>query len=316
MNKFRTSPLWTKYKNEFEQDKIRFSYGENFNTENDQIVRIVSKYKSFDTFIRRLSSFQLRIARFLFRFIVGSKKFNSFGLYLYNSKFSAFKELELDCKEFIELMHTKLGLRFSFTSFKAAYYLYKLSKIKNIPSSGKFIEIGSGGVQFARMFVSQMNSFELVLVDLPEVLAYAMPNLLKSKFAASIYGPKEINDFFKSTDSRKILFIQPDQLEHLNMKFDGAFNIESFGEMYQEVANGYIDILSQKIVKGGFIYLVNRISRCVNIHNPYSLNSHTQFCNYPLTNYIPVVHLIDDFKIVTNQNDVEKLNYLFFGERI
>lgn len=35
MNKFRTSPLWTKYKNEFEQDKIRFSYGENFNTEND-----------------------------------------------------------------------------------------------------------------------------------------------------------------------------------------------------------------------------------------------------------------------------------------
>ena len=116
MNKFRTSPLWTKYKNEFEQDKIRFSYGENFNTENDQIVKIVSKYKSFDTFIRRLSSFQLRIARFLFRFVVGAKKFNSFGLYLYNSKFSAFKELELDCREFIELMHTKLGLRFSFTS--------------------------------------------------------------------------------------------------------------------------------------------------------------------------------------------------------
>jgi hypothetical protein len=50
--------------------------------------------------------------------------------------------------------------------------------------------------------------------------------------------------------------------------------------------------------------------------NKFRTSSHTQFCNYPLLNYIPVVHLIDYFKIVTNQNDVEKLNYLFFGELI
>lgn len=49
---------------------------------------------------------------------------------------------------------------------------------------------------------------------------------------------------------------------------------------------------------------MNRISRCINIHNPYSLNSYTQFCNYLLSNFIPVEYSIDDFKIVIYQNDV------------
>jgi DNA (cytosine-5)-methyltransferase 1 len=59
MNKFRTSPLWTKYKNEFEQDKIRFSYGENFNTENEVEIGDIVKFTSDKKNIEALKDFNI-----------------------------------------------------------------------------------------------------------------------------------------------------------------------------------------------------------------------------------------------------------------
>jgi len=315
MEKYRTSPLWSKYRKEFKVDLWRRSYGENLDTDNSKIFRSLHLYKLFDNLFFKFTNFQLRFYRYFLKRILGRNRSSSYGLYLYKTKFSEFNNLSDECKRYIEIMHNRIGLKFSYASYKSAYFLYKLSKILHLPNSGNIIEIGSGGVQFSRMLVSEMSSFSLVLVDLPEVILFAKELLLKSKLEARIYGPEEVGEFLKCSESKKVLFLEPDQLENIQLEFDLAINIESFGEMYQDVANNYIDILSSKLRKRGSLFLINRISRCVNLNEPYSLNSHTQFCKYPLDSFETICLEVDDFKIVVSPEDKEKLNYFYLGKR-
>lgn len=313
MEKYRTSPLWSKYRKEFSVDLWRRSYGENNDTENEEILSTLKKIKYLDLLVLSFADFQVRFFRFFIKNIFGRNRSSSYGLYLYKTKFSEFLSLSDECQRYIVAMHERLGLKFSYASYKSAYFLYKLSRVQSIPNSGSFIEIGSGGVQFSRMLTSEMSSFELVLVDLPEVIIFAKKLLESSNFEATIYGPEDVEKFIKSRELKKVLFLEPDQLEDLRLEFDLAVNIESFGEMYQDVANNYIEILSAKLRDKGSLFMVNRISRCINLNEPYLLDSHTHFCKYPLASFETVRLEVDDFKSVSSPEDKEKLNYFYVG---
>jgi putative sugar O-methyltransferase len=166
--------------------------------------------------------------------------------------------------------YSKYGIGFSHMTFKTFTYLENLKKNVKLERNIKIFEIGAGAFNFGHLLSLELQSFEYVVCDLPEMIIQAHKELTglyipKCGGDYEVFLPNEQEEFNNSKVTRKVLFITPEQLHNgilgKQRQFDLFINHESFGEMNIETVNKYLSHLPNLMKVGSIVNLVNRQSR-------------------------------------------------------
>lgn len=316
------SSLWVKYINDFNLrnlDDYRPSYGINYKVSNKRIIFQLGLEKFFN----KLNSLIFKINTRLFSYLstcfsfFGYSNYKKFGIYLKDNKFYSLAKTDNDFRKFLQKHLDLFDWNYSYMSVKAAYNLFCLKSFLDFNSidSKNIIEIGSGLCQFSCMLSSNLKSFNYVCLDLPNMIPHGYKTLSDNLTNTQIFLPNEIDKFNMSNHDKKIIFILPHQLSEIDLFFDFLVNIESFGEMPQLTANNYIESVTKKMNDKAFIFLINRIARCVDISNKSDIKSWTQFSEYPLDKFDVIVKKIDDFKDLSTDIEGNRSNIFFLGKK-
>ena len=166
--------------------------------------------------------------------------------------------------------YSKYGIGFSHMTFKTFTYLENLKKNVKLEKNIKIFEIGAGAFNFGHLLSLELESFEYVVCDLPEMIIQTHKELTELYIPKcggnyEVFLPNEQKEFNNSQFTRKLLFITPEQLHNgilgKQIRFDLFINHESFGEMNIETVNKYLSHLPNLMKVGSIVNLVNRQNR-------------------------------------------------------
>lgn len=317
------SDLWSNYIKDFDflNSRIRPSYKTNKNRPNRKVVfqiKIINFFKKITSFLFKV------IERFVFYIInaltfFGVRSVRDYGLYIPNTKFSRISSFEPNLQKELDDFHALHEIFYSFMSVKAFYNFYCFKNYIPIESfnNKNILEIGSGSGNLVKIFASNLESYNYVCLDLPQMIPHAYNGLYQNRIIdAEVFLPNQINLFNKSKSKKKILFILPNQIDLISLKFDLLNNVESFGEMPQPTVDNYINSVIPKMNSGAICFLINRVMRCTNLKDPTNHKSWTMFHKYPLKNFKTIVKKIDDFKDLDNHEEKNRCNVFYIGKLI
>jgi len=190
--------------------------------------------------------------------------------------------------------YSKHNIGFSHNTFKSYSILKKLKQHIKIESDLKIFEIGAGLFNFGHLLQYDLNKFEYIICDLPEIILAAHQQITEIYLPVcggnyEVYLPNELEKFYNSKSDRKVLFIAPEGLQKgilgNDKKFDLFINHESFAEMDIGTVNKYLRHLHILMKKGSIVNLVNRHHRLQSSSqegSKYTVDNITSFDNYEL----------------------------------
>lgn len=123
------------------------------------------------------------------------------------------------------------------------------------------LEIGAGNGNFPSIFFHDWKPVRVILVDLPETLAVAIPFLTDLFPDATIAMPHEIA---KSglPDRFDFAFLTVDQLDAIgDSSVDLAINCHSFQEMTQPQIAQYLQLVQRACREGKYFFTANRVEK-------------------------------------------------------
>ena len=218
------------------------------------------------------------------------------------------------------------NIGFSHNTFKSFSYLKRLEQNVELESKLSIFEVGAGVFNFGHLLSLQLSQLEYVICDLPEMIASAFRQINehyipKCSGNYEVFLPTEVDEFYKSRSSRRILFITPEQLKSgclgNDKRFDLFINHESFAEMTIDVVNSYLGYLPKLMKRGSFVYLVNRHTRpqakTYEQFKGLSLQEITCFSDYNLDFCTEILKETDMFR---SKLDGQQMlpNVLYIGE--
>jgi putative sugar O-methyltransferase len=221
--------------------------------------------------------------------------------------------------------YSKFNIGFSHNTFKSYSILQKLKQHVKIPSDLKIFEIGAGLFNFGHLLQYNLDKFEYIICDLPEMIIAAHLEITEKYLPLcnsnyDVYLPNELPEFYSSKSDRKVLFITPEQLEKdvlgNDKKFDLFINHESFSEMDIGVVNKYLSKVKILMKKGSIVNLVNRHSRMQSSSqegSEYTLDNITSFDSYELDFLDVILKETDTFRSKIKSIQGEP-NVFFIGQ--
>jgi putative sugar O-methyltransferase len=126
---------------------------------------------------------------------------------------------------------------------------------------GTILEIGAGNGNFPSIFYHDWAPIRVILVDLPETLAVAIPFLSSLFPKAKLLMPNEVQaDGLSGTFD--FAFLTVDQIEILADNIcDLAINCHSFQEMTHEQIDVYFKLVQRVCRDSGFFFTANRVEK-------------------------------------------------------
>jgi putative sugar O-methyltransferase len=304
------SDLWKAYRFDFKlkedpEGKKRFSsglrnYGINTKISETKIDIYFAVSRLADRFVNRLAHISLSIAHGIVSLSIFGK--TKTPIYLDSSRGNPKSFLLKESHNCMQRYLTKfksLGWKYSLNSFKSFYYFYKLEELTELESfCGKnILEIGSGMCNFAMILMDELDEFNYICLDLPELVPAAYLSI--SKYFRSnnieVFLPHELEASKASASKRKLTFITPEQLKYTDICVDLFINHESFAEMRIETVNSYLDEVKKIANSGAIFYLVNRLCRQTD-RNSGSYNTYTFFDKYDLGSLATIYKEIDELR--------------------
>ena len=176
--------------------------------------------------------------------------------------------------------------KFTFNTLKTVYFYDKLLKyltphIKDQDIS--IMEVGAGMGNLALLLAGTVRSGTYYVVDLPEMLMVLSAELNHHLPDAVQLLPNEvksIDDVHAMEGSHRFVLLTPGQVGLIeDESVDLAINIESFAEMNQPTANGYVNEVNRALKVGGHFFTANRESRIIDSDD--QLPQVTSHWNYP-----------------------------------
>jgi putative sugar O-methyltransferase len=126
---------------------------------------------------------------------------------------------------------------------------------------GTVMEIGAGNGNFPSIFYHDWAPIKVILVDLPETLAVAIPFLNSLFPKAKILMPHEVQSVGLS-GTFDFAFLTVDQIEILDdNSIDLAINCHSFQEMTHEQIRVYFKLVQRVCRDTGFFFTANRVEK-------------------------------------------------------
>lgn len=321
-----TSLIWNSLREEFKKKNSTLrGYGMSI-----YLLRRVNLFHSVSYFsslpfkvIINLSSKSMKlINRFLSWIIFDGDKlaadkygFNNFTIDMYEPN---------EVKEFLE-KYSKKKIGFSHNTFKLYSYLKRLDSYVDLPDELSIFEIGAGMFNFGHLISLQLQKFNYVVCDLPEIIISAN-NEITEKYKRTCGGdyevflPDEIDKYEISSSQRKILFITPEQLNKnvlgKKRRFDLFLNHDSFSEMDISTVNIYLNFVEKLMKKGSIVNIINRHNRAqaktYEEFKQLKLKNITCFENYNLNFCDTVVKTEDTFRQSIKQTQ-ERPNVFYIG---
>ena len=177
----------------------------------------------------------------------------------------------------------KLGVGSDMQTVRHYYYARTLGKTfeqENFDPSGKtFLEVGSGAGNFAVVSFKLFAPKRYIIVDLPQMLAYAAYQVMRYAPEVEIVYPQEWSkERFAAATGPTLFCLTPAQLTELSEhSVDVILNFTSFTEMDRDEINRYFTELYRIGKSGSFFYNVNRWKKMNDreghsyINNPFFL---------------------------------------------
>jgi putative sugar O-methyltransferase len=172
-------------------------------------------------------------------------------------------------------------------SVNILYHYYYLNILRKFVKPGEVrtvMEIGSGSGNFASIIHHDLVSTRVILVDLPETLAVAIPFISSLFPEAHLLMPHEVSQ--KGLNSEfDFAFLTVDQVDTIKENsVDLAFNCSSFQEMTHDQISSYFRLV-QKICKpAGLFFVANRIEKIPSSEDAYTtdqVDPPNRFAEYP-----------------------------------
>ena len=302
--------IWKKLRKDFQKKKSHLR-GYGLSTHKQYKINLYilfSKYLNlpFKIIIYIMETLKKNIQRvlswFIFNFDFNAAERFGFGNYPGDIFGKAFLDSFLN-------KYSKYNISYSYNTLKAFYYLSKLNEYVKIKNDIKILEIGAGVFNFGHLLSYELDKFEYVICDLPEMILNAHQQITDiylpiCKGNYDVYLPNEIDNFQNSDSDRKILFITSEQLRNGILsdekKFDMFINHESFAEMDINVVNDYLKKIKTLMKKGAIVNLVNRHTRPqANLYDEFKkveINNITCFDDYELNFCDFILKEIDKFR--------------------
>lgn len=213
------------------------------------------------------------------------------------------------------------GVFFSHNTIKSFSYLEQLEPYLDVKDEISCLEVGAGVFNFGYLLSRDYHTYSHVIVDLP-VMIEQCSALLKGhyEFDGEVFLPHEQEAFKLSTSKKKILFLEPHQVDEVEGEFDLLVNHESFAEMDIVTVNDYLKGLSKHVRTHGIAFLVNRISRPqARTEKDYSdltdLDQVTNFSDYELGAFETLLQTVDPFRQKLREQQ-RNPNVLYIGRKI
>ncbi len=323
------SPLWKEMYKDFSFSRPSNLRDYSINREYD--FESVTKFYNLSTKIKILSKIWVRvsnillssiyrferfitsiISKIIFRDFKASQKY-SFDVY----PLEAYEEHQnqVDIRTSYENYNSENNIFFSHNNYKSFTYFHTLKKyidLKDLESKN-ILEIGSGLFNFGTILSKNLDQFSYYCIDLPDV---ALRGYLSAKENidedVELFLPHQLEDFNMSSSQKKIIFLIPSQLDHLDFNIALFINHESFSEMNIQTVNDYLAKVREKMGKDSYIFLVNRFSRLQSL-NAQS-NDYTNFLEYELDDYDEICFEVEKLRsFLPVQKDHP--NVVFIGKR-
>lgn len=325
----KISPLWEEMSKDFSFDGPSNLRDYSINREHD--FESVTKFYRLSIRIKILSKIWIRVSNIFLssiykveRFFISilskiilkdfraSQKY-SFDIY----PLEAYEEhqKQVDINSSYEDYNFKNNIFFSHNNYKSFTYFHTLKKYIDLEDleSKNIIEIGSGLFNFGTILTKNLDEFSYICIDLPDV---ALRGYLSAKENVDedvkLFLPHQLDDFKESSSQKKIIFLLPSQLDLLDSDIALFINHESFSEMNIQTVNDYLAKVSAKMVKGSYIFLVNRFSRLQS--REAKSNDYTNFLEYELEGYEEICFEVEKLRsFLPVQKDHP--NVVFIGQR-
>jgi putative sugar O-methyltransferase len=166
------------------------------------------------------------------------------------------------------------------------YYQNILRGFQNAGQLGTVMEIGAGNGNFPSILYHDWPPARIVLVDLPETLAVAIPYLSSLFPKAKMAMPNEIQaDGFPA--EYDFAFLTPDQLALIaDDSIDLALNCHSFQEMTHQQIEIYIRLVQRVCRDSALFFTANRVEKIPCGAEPFSVEQNdppNRAAEYPWT---------------------------------
>lgn len=297
------SSLWEIMKKSFEgADEVHRGYAINNERDFTKLERALIGVKKIENFITKFQRrFFILICCFVSFLYTGSRsKYRKYGLhYGTDIKEAVFKNVP-GFQSFYQSYCNKFGEYYSYSGMRVLFYYFLCSNLI-LNKTPKIFEIGAGLGNFSIITSRHYEKFEYVILDIPEIIPTAYANVKELVTEdTELYLPNELDDFNRSSCSRKILWIVPSQITQLEKNyFDFFCNTESFAEMDPTVSETYWSKVALLLKDGCFAFLVNRAIRFTDSAIEYSSMSSPFKLNNP---YLKVQNVkVDEFRATIPQ---------------
>ena len=205
---------------------------------------------------------------------------------------------------------------YSHNSLKASYYLSILNDSANKDQfEGKrILEIGAGLCNFAILSTYECESFQYIIIDLPELIPHGYQSVAEHhRDDVEIFLPHEIESFQRTEALKKVIFLLPSQIRELEGQYDLFVNHESFSEMDIKTVNKYLDSVYKLMKSRGTYFLVNKYSRSTG-PDPLKISNWTNFADYKLDGIGKEYFEIDGFRALVPKQRLAP-NVVFIGTK-
>ncbi len=167
----------------------------------------------------------------------------------------------------------KFDIGSSMPSVRHYWYFLTLKKFLK-PEETALLEIGSGAGNFAIFCLKELPVSTYVLIDLPQMLAYAAFQLRRFTPGVHIIYPNEFRGSIDTGNGKTVVMLTPSQIAMLPpASIDALFNFNSFSEMDREEIARYLKEIYRVGKKNALTYLVNRIKAMKDMQGvPYENN--------------------------------------------
>jgi len=164
------------------------------------------------------------------------------------------------------------------------YYLNILRGYIDERQLGTVLEIGAGNGNFPAILYHDWTPNKVILIDLPETLAIAIPYLSSLFPKAKLLMPNEIEAVGLS-GIFDFAFLTVDQIEFLqDNSIDLAINCHSFQEMTHEQIEVYFKLIQRVCRESAFFFTANRVEKIPCGKDPFTveqLDPPNRFAEYP-----------------------------------
>lgn len=213
------------------------------------------------------------------------------------------------------------GIYFSHNTMKSFSYLKQLEEIIDIPDDVRVLEVGGGLLNFGLLLSKGRSGYDHISVDLPGMIGASYREVTqKYDFDGEVFLPDSFADSRASEAAKKISYLEPEQIGELPEGFDLFVNHESFAEMDISTVNDYLRHITGKVREGGYIFLVNRLTRMqAKTTEDYraikGFSQLTNFADYDLSGFETLYLGVDPFRQQLEEQN-KNPNVVYVGRRV